>query len=682
MSSKDVSIVFKASDNLSNSIRQMRANVGTLSRDVTEYRKIQSLAFDKKIEVKFELSKAKRELKELNDAIKSNKVGAVEAFKEKAKAVELLNEEYKKLGRAANLASKAEKQLQEDISKSSNKHASRNSDVLGGLARAGLGSMIGASLQNSLMSSVTAMYGTTTGNMVSNIGGSTITGAALGSIAGPIGAAVGAAVGGLTGAITGLTENREKKDDLFRTEVQSLFTGVKSDLKNSLSNGIDRSSAAAQNIMAFGTLLKDQVKGDALFQDIKKFGIDTPYQMEGILNSAKQMMAYGIKAEDIMPDTKMIGEVAMGNQEKFDSLSYVYAQTQAAGKLTGQDLRQYTEAGFNPLKVLAEESGTTLEKMRDKMSDGKVSAEDVTRAFKIATSEGGQFYGAMARQMETYAGKMSMLSDLNNEIDRAMGDGYTEERQKGMEKEIEMLSGKAGDKMKEAYQLIGQFQADLENKHQESVMKAITDAQNSDGYKEALSKDDGAEMGRIIAEAKAKAEIEYKNSEGYNLQLEADLALVKSIQEDATLNSEYINFGKKMGDAFSLGYSSVVGDVLYSGKYSDGDKDAALEAGGSFTYNAYLKARERAEFSPKSGRYSATRQNGHATGLGRVPIDGLYLLHEGEKVETKVNAMKENRGVTVTNHFTIHNNGQSAYEITKEILANISKASEAFAGGY
>lgn len=663
--SKDVSIVFKASDNLSNSILQMKKNVGSLSRDVTEYRKIQSLAFDKKTEIRFEITKAKQELKELEQAVKSNKDGSVSAFKEKAKQVELLNEEYRRLGRAANDAAKAERSLQEDISKTSNKNASRGSSMISGLATAGLGNMLGNAVQNSLMQNITATYGASTGAMVSNVAGSTISGAAIGSLAGPIGVAVGAAVGGLTGAINGLAEKQQKDDDYFRQEVSDLFSEVKNDRQASLDNGIGRSSDAVQNRMALGTLLGSQEQGDKLFEDIRLFGINTPYQAANILNSAKQMSAYGIKSEDIIPDINMLGDVAMGNQAKFDSLAYVYAQTQSAGKLTGQDLKQYTEAGFNPLKILAEESGKSLEVMRDKMSDGLISADDVTRAFKIATSEGGQFYGAMAAQMETYAGKLAMLTDVKNEIDWAMGDGYTQERQKGIEKETELLSGEVGKKMKDAYNLMGQFQADLENKHQESIINAITEAQKTDEYQKALVESDGSEMGRIIAEAKAKAEIEYKNSEGYRLQLDADLLLVKSIQEDAALNNEYIKYGRKMGDAFSLGYSSAVKPTI--------GKPYIPEYTSQYTEDGYTIQYTEGVLSP--------RPNGYATGLGKVPDDGFYYLHEGEKVVNRVDSQKDKGSVGVTNNFYITNSGQNPYEITKEIVNNIVKASESYVGG-
>ncbi len=673
----DVSVAFTASDRLTDSLLRMKKNVKDLSRDVDEYRKIQQQAFEKKIDVGKNIEKEKAALKELKKASKDSSDSMVKDIAEKEKALVNLQEEHRRLGRVARDAFKEEKKLQEEISKSSNKFASRSrTDIMSSLSGAGLGMMLGNSVQGAATQLVTSAYGTTTGNIAGNVAGSAISGAAIGSIAGPVGAAVGAAVGGLSGAIKGLSENMQRNDDFYRTEVQSLHETAKQDLKNSLSNGIERSSSAAQNINALVTLLKSESKGTRMFEDIKRFGIDTPYEAEGMLNSAKQMLAYGVKENDIMNDIRMIGEVAMGNQAKFDSLAYVYAQTQSAGRLTGQDLRQYTEAGFNPLKVLAEESGKTLEDMRGRMSDGLVSAEDVTRAFKIASSEGGQFYGAMAKQMETYGGQVSMLTDIKNEIDRAMGDGFTKERQKGMEKEIELLSGKMGEQMQEAYSLIGTYQADLENKHQESIIKAITEAQRSEEYQKALSEDNGAEMGRIIAEAKAKAETEYKNSEGYKLQLEADLAMVKSIQEDAALNRAYIDYGKKMADAFSLGYSSIA-------------KNAIVEKDIATIVNEGIKQKSRLP-SAKSNNEGTGRnwkslsKNGYATGLGRVPTDGYYKLHEGEKVVTRVNADKGNTKVNFNNYFTIQTEqtNQAAEDVARVILTQLEKASEVYGGEF
>ena len=549
---KDVSIAFKASDNLTHSLQKMRKSVDGLSRDVTEYRKIQSQAFDKKVEVKLDIKEAQQNLKKLNSEIKNGSEGAKIAYQMQQRELIGLQEEYKRLTKVANDASKAELKLQDDLYK--RKNQKNTMSTLKNLASAGLGNMVGDALTSSVNQNITSMYGSEVGSNISSIAGGVLSGAAIGAIAGPIGSAVGAAVGGLTGAINALSEQQQRDDDRFRNEVQSLYGKVTEQQEQDLQSGSTMASEREQLVMGLGTLLGSQEEGNKLFEEIKTFGIETPYEGTSMVNAAKQMLAYGIKAENVMDDMRMLGEVAMGDQNKFNNLTYAYAQTQSAGKLTGQDLLQYTAAGFNPLSILAEEQGRTLAELREDMSNGLISAEDVTRAFQIATTEGGRFYGAMNAQMDTYAGKMAMLNDLQAEITLGYGEGYNAKRQEGMEKEIEQLSGKLGDKMREANSLIGEFKADLENKYQQSILDAMSSAMETEEYKMAKREDDGAEMGRILAEARAKAEIEYQNSEGVKLLQESQMSLVQSIQADVALNSQYVEFGKQMAIQFSKGY--------------------------------------------------------------------------------------------------------------------------------
>lgn len=658
---RDVSIAFKASDNLTNSIQSMRRSVGGLSRDVSEYRRIQAQAFDKRTEIKFDITKAKSELKELEKALKKNAEGSEEAFKEKQRALEDLQEEYKRLTRVAQEASKAEARLQDDINKTNNRNLARlqqdinttnnsnltrmqeaanGTSLLSTLATSGLINMVGTALQSSLNQTISSTYGETTGSAISNVVGGIVSGTAMGSLAGPIGAAVGAAVGGLTGAINSLTEQQQKKDDYFKDEVQGLYSQVKEEQDTNLQSGITMAGEREQLVMALGTLLGSQEAGDKMFDEIKQFGIDTPYEGTGMVNAAKQMLAYGIKAENVMGDMKMLGEVAMGDQNKFNSLTYAYAQTQSAGKLTGQDLLQYTAAGFNPLSVLAEERGKTLAYMREEMSDGLISAKDVTRAFQIVTSEGGKFYGAMNAQMDTYNGKLAMLEDLQNEANIGYGEGYNAKRMEGMDKEIEQLDGEIGDKIREANSLIGEFQADLENKYQQSIIDALSNAMESGEFLKAQEENNGAEMGRILAEAKAQAEIDYKNSDGYKLQADADLQLVQSLQSDVALNNEYIEYGRSMAEQFSKGYSGVIEDLKKSMHVSVEELNQLTNDEGSWWQK--LKKRSAETFGvigEDKTLSNESRLNSHATGLKRVPYDGYpALLHEGEQILTRVEA--------------------------------------------
>lgn len=107
----------------------------------------------------------------------------------------------------------------------------------------------------------------------------------------------------------------------------------------------------------------------------------------------------------------MLGDIALGNGDRLQSLSLAFAQVTATGKLTGQDLLQMVNAGFNPLEAIAKKTGKSMIELKDAMSKGQISVKDVEEAMKSATSEGGRFFEGMDKASKTFSGVMSTLRD-------------------------------------------------------------------------------------------------------------------------------------------------------------------------------------------------------------------------------------------------------------------------------
>ena len=169
-----------------------------------------------------------------------------------------------------------------------------------------------------------------------------------------------------------------------------------------------RSEIQSLNV-SFETLLGSKEKADQLMGQIRKYAANTPMQMNDLAQGAQTLLGFNIEAKKVMPIMQAIGDISMGNRDKFNSLTLAFAQMSATGKLMGQDLLQMINAGFNPLTVISQQTGKSISTLKDEMSAGAISANMVEDAFKAATAEGGKFHGMLDQQSKTLRGSISNL---------------------------------------------------------------------------------------------------------------------------------------------------------------------------------------------------------------------------------------------------------------------------------
>ena len=167
----------------------------------------------------------------------------------------------------------------------------------------------------------------------------------------------------------------------------------------------------------FEVLLGSADRANKMVAEIAKFANETPYGSEELQKSAEMMLSFGIAGEKIMPTLKMLGDIAMGDKQKLQSLTLAFSQATSAGKLMGQDRLQMINAGFNPLAEISKMTGKSMDVLQDEMSKGMISAQMLEDALRSATSEGGQFAGMMDKMSETTSGKLAvLLGDLRGKL--------------------------------------------------------------------------------------------------------------------------------------------------------------------------------------------------------------------------------------------------------------------------
>ena len=209
--------------------------------------------------------------------------------------------------------------------------------------------------------------------------------------------------------------------------VSTLIVGATAALSAGAFAGVKYNAQMEQYITSFGTMLGGAEKAQKMIASIKKFAAETPFELPDLAKGAQTLLAFGTAEEKIMPTMKMIGDVAQGNKDKFDSLTLAFAQISSTGRLMGQDLLQCINAGFNPLNEISKTTGKSVAQLKDEMAKGAISADMVAAAFQHATSEGGQFYNAMSAQSKTFNGQLSTMKDSAISFVGEMTQGFADE---------------------------------------------------------------------------------------------------------------------------------------------------------------------------------------------------------------------------------------------------------------
>ena len=187
---------------------------------------------------------------------------------------------------------------------------------------------------------------------------------------------------------------------------------------------------AEQTSVAFTTLVGSEEKAAGILKEINDFAAKTPYGNLDLIDNAKTMLNFGVQADKVNGYLRQLGDIAAGDKNKLGSLSLVFGQVASAGKMSGQDLLQFINAGFNPLKELEKMTGKTYAELQDMMSKGQIGFDAVAAAINHATSEGGAFAGMSDKLSQTVSGKFSTLVgnvqqaavDMFNEIKPIVND--------------------------------------------------------------------------------------------------------------------------------------------------------------------------------------------------------------------------------------------------------------------
>lgn len=180
----------------------------------------------------------------------------------------------------------------------------------------------------------------------------------------------------------------------------------------SLLNSIVQTRGQFQQLeIAFETILGSGSKAKALMNQLVDTAARTPFDLMGVASSAKQLLAYGIAAEDVNDTLVRLGNIASGLSIPLQDIAYLYGTTMTQGRLYAQDLNQFTGRGIPMVKELAKILGVAESQVKTLVSEGKVGFPEVQQVIQNLTNEGGMFFNLMEKQSKSLTGMIANLSD-------------------------------------------------------------------------------------------------------------------------------------------------------------------------------------------------------------------------------------------------------------------------------
>ncbi|MCI7473663.1 MAG: tape measure protein [Clostridiales bacterium] len=627
----DASIAMSVQDNLSSAIVGMKNSMTNFRSDVTALQSELDRLNATRVNMRVDLSSAKREAQAAQQAFEALGDSATEAERQAAEAdwkkaeenLENIRQQYDLVSRQVRQTTRDMENASGALSRADNRAGSAGG-VLSALGQAGASSMLGDVVSQWAGTLVGSAFGSDVGSLFSSALGGAGSGAAIGSMIAPgVGTAIGAALGGLVGLVGGGAQIYEQQDDAFKEYYQQLYEQGQQQEQESLTSGSATASQRELDEIAFNRLL-GQGTGSKYLSDLRVMAAATPMEYSDLTNMSRALATgFGDSPERMLDLMAAIGDAgsAVGvTAEDMTMMAQAMSRMQGSGKASLEYLNILQERGVNVIGMLAEAYGKSQGEIYDMISKGKIKGQDAVDI--IQSGMESMYGGAMEVMSQTFSGLTSTLEDAMTEIDAARGNGYNETRASGLQQEIDAYGGLLGEAVSNLNTIAGQNQAYLDNLSDQYTREALSavllgqettpglfddktaaelremrgDFIKASADYENGSQEAGLKMDNLRMEAEALATAAYESSSAYQLVHDSELDLIGAIRENtAALNGWRNNYDTQQ--EFSKGQGTSTQDALPGGTW------------GWWRKNAY--------------------------GLNRVPYNDFpALLHEGERVLT------------------------------------------------
>ena len=201
-------------------------------------------------------------------------------------------------------------------------------------------------------------------------------------------------------------------------DVGGKFTDVGKDLSMKLTAplvglgtiGVSYNAQMEQYRTMFTTLTGSAEEADRVIQQLQADAQKSPFDSSALIQANQYLISAGVSADEARTMINSLGDAVSatgGGSAELERMAQNLQQIKNVGKASSQDIKQFANAGINIYGLLAESTGKSIEQVKEM----DVTYEELTKAFQMASSEGGKYYGAMEAQGQTLNGSLSATKE-------------------------------------------------------------------------------------------------------------------------------------------------------------------------------------------------------------------------------------------------------------------------------
>jgi tape measure domain-containing protein len=179
----------------------------------------------------------------------------------------------------------------------------------------------------------------------------------------------------------------------------------------------------AQARIAFTQFLGTAPKADRFLDRLEDFAKKTPFEFPELVESSKQLLAFGVDAGDVIGIMTSLGDAAALTGQNVTDLTTIWGQMEAKGRVANEELLQLTERGIPAYQMLADAMGLSVPEIQKMASEGRLLSTDVLPVLQQQMNN--TFGGGMAKQAQTLGGLWSTMQDTIAGVGREIGEAFT-----------------------------------------------------------------------------------------------------------------------------------------------------------------------------------------------------------------------------------------------------------------